>query len=191
MSQEQIDAILTRLRASDKAALQELFHTYYPNVCASIHRIIKDRDTVEDLAQEVFIRFWEKRTQLEIKTSIKAYLHRMGINEALGYLRKQKRYQIEEYDVNTSTELDRSSEEQFLHSELKDQVSAVVDTLPPKCKLVFQLSRYEELSYKEIAEKLDISVKTVENQMSKALKVLRKGLASYLHVLFILLLKLF
>ena len=170
---------VSRLRKSDKAVLRELFELHYNSICAAMFRYIKDRALVEDLAQNVFIRFWEKRQQIEINSSIAAYLRRMAINEALGHIRKQKYFE-EELDPNLNTKLDQSVEEQYLHGELQDNITKAIDSLPPKCRLVFQMSRYEELSYREIAERLEISIKTVENQMSKALKILRAKLKGYL-----------
>lgn len=146
-----------------------------------MYRIVRDQATVEDLAQNVFIRFWEKRHQINITSSVGAYLNRMGVNEALAYLRKNKRYSIEELTPQTrSGDTVDSSEQTYLHTELQEQIKTAIETLPPRCRLVFQLSRYEELTYKEIAEKLEISVKTVENQMGKALRVLREELKGYL-----------
>ena len=183
MSSPQIDDILTRLRASDKSALKELFQQHYKPVCKTIFRFIRDQSTVEDLAQEVFIRFWEKREKINITSSLSAYLRRMAINEALGYLRRNKRFEEEELTPDISSGSDSSAEEAYLHTELQESVTAAINTLPPKCRAVFQLSRYEELTYKEIAEKMGISVKTVENQMGKALKILRQRLRSYLNLL--------
>lgn len=182
MQLEELDDILTRLRANDKSILKELFQTYYTSVCSTIHRFIRDRNLVEDLAQEVFLRFWEKRQKINITSSVKAYLHRMAVNEALAHLRKNKRYSEEEFTPDISSGEEAGAEEQYLYAELEGSIKAAIDSLPPKCRAVFQLSRYEELTYKEIAEKMDISVKTVENQMGKALKVLRQKLKSYLHI---------
>lgn len=174
--------ILSRLGRNDKTALRELFHQHYPSVCQAIHRFIHDRNLVEDLAQEVFIRFWEKRQQIDIHSSIPAYLRRMAVNEALGYLRRNKHY-IEEITPQVSNDTDFSGEEQYLHNELAQTIQEAIQQLPPRCRLVFQMSRFEDLSYKEIATQLNISVKTVENQMGKALKQLREQLQSYLHLL--------
>jgi RNA polymerase sigma-70 factor (ECF subfamily) len=178
--------LLDRIRANDKAALEELFHTYYQFVCNSMVRLIKDRNLIEDLAQEVFLRFWQKRDRIQVSSSLKAYLNRMAINEALAHLRSRKFYAEEVDDERQSLGTDRSVEESYLHGELADHIREAIDRLPPKCRLVFTLSRYEGLSYKEIAGQLDISVKTVENQMGKALKVLREDLKPYLGVLVLL-----
>jgi len=181
MSNTQLADILNRLKADDDSALQELFHLHYQRVCQTIHRFIKDRSLVEDLAQNVFIRFWEKRHKINVTTSVGAYFHRMAINEALGYLRKSKNKETEEITPLTPTGSQDSVEEGYLHGELKTEIVKAIDTLPPRCRAVFQLSRFEELTYKEIAEKMEISVKTVENQMGKALRILRKELKGYLN----------
>lgn len=183
MSKENLDEILSRFQRGDETVLKEIFDRYYLQVCGAIHRFIKDRSTVEDLAQDVFIRLWEKRAQINITSSIPAYLRRMAINEALGYLRKSKRFQEEELSQDISGGLNASAEDQYMHGELQNHVTQAIDTLPPKCRTVFQLSRFEDLTYREIAEKMGISIKTVENQMGKALKILRKQLRSYLNIL--------
>lgn len=180
MPTEDHKQILERLRRDDQSALQELFHRCYLPVCTTIRRFIQDHGLVEDLAQEVFVRFWEKRHSLQINSSLNGYLRRMAINEALGYLRRNKVF-IEKLDPASNRELAPDVERQLLHSELEDEIRAAIDKLPPRCRTVFQLSRFEELTYQEIADKMDISIKTVENQMGKALRVLREQLQQYLN----------
>lgn len=176
------DEILAiQLKANDESAFQEVFRTHYPSACRAIRKFIKEISTVEDLAQDVFVRFWEKRHQIEIKTSIGAYIHRMAINEALSFLRKQKRFQQDNIEDFSFSDKGSSSIEVMEGEELKVKIKRAIDSLPPKCRTVFLLSRYEELSYKEIAAKLEISVKTVENQMGKALRVMRAHLKDHLH----------
>ena len=184
MPDEKIDDILTRLRADDKTALKSLFEEYYLSVCKTIHRFIREKSTVEDLAQEVFIRFWDKRRQIEINSSLPAYIRRMAINEALAYLRRHKRFDDREVTADMLPGTTDSAEEHFLHQELEVQVRDAINELPPRCRTVFQLSRYEELTYQEIADQMEISIKTVENQMSKALRILRERLRPYLHLFF-------
>ncbi len=184
MSNQQFDDVLVRLRTGDRSALQIVFQQHYPIVCAVIHRFIQDRNTVEDLAQEVFVRFWEKREQIQINSSLTAYLRRMAINEALGYLRRSKHLHDEEVTPQLAdTNYDGSAEEQYLHTELEQSVRDAINMLPPKCRMVFQLSRFEEMTYQEIADQMDISIKTVENQMGKALRILREKLKGYLSLL--------
>jgi len=184
MPTEDHDQILDRLRDDDQSALQDLFDRCYLPVCTTIRRFIKDHALVEDLAQEVFVRFWEKRHTLTINSSLNGYLRRMAINEALGYLRRKKVF-IEELDPQVNRELAPDVEKQLLHSELEHQIRAAIDNLPPRCRTVFQLSRFEEMTYQEIADHLEISIKTVENQMGKALRVLREQLHQYLNLLWL------
>lgn len=184
MSIENLNDILERLQTDDESVLKELFDLYYIIVCKAMYRFIKDKSTVEDLAQNVFIRFWEKRHQINITSSVKAYLSRMAINEAIGYLRKNKKWNIEEVTPNTPTSTASSVEEQYLQTELESKITRAINELPPKCRAIFQMSRFDDLTYREIAEKLGISIKTVENQMGKALRVLRKKMKGYLHIFF-------
>ena len=174
--------ILDLLKADDPATVKQLFYQFYPFLCNTIVRIVKDKALAEDLAQDTFFKFWDKRHSIDIQTSLKAYLRRMAVNEALYHIRKNKKFlkdeAIEPADLGEKTS---TVEDQLLHQELEDKIGAAIRTLPPRCQEVFRLSRFEELSYKEIAAKLDISIKTVENQMGKALKMLRLAMKDYLH----------
>lgn len=184
MSKENLSEILEKLQSDDQTILKSLFQEYYLPVCKSIYRFVKDKSTTEDIAQDVFIKFWEKRKKLNITSLVAAYLHRMGINEAISYLRRHKHFKSEEVIEYSVPNNIGSGESKLLQSELQDNVNKAIDSLPPKCRAIFQLSRYEELTYKEIAIKLDISVKTVENQMGRALRILRIKLRGYLSLFF-------
>lgn len=176
--------ILQRLKNDDQLAIKEIFHSYYGLVFKTIVRLCNDATLTEDLAQNVFMRFWEKRQQLNIKGPLAPYIKRMAINEALGYLRKNK-LATEEIEEQTLPNLYANDADQdLLYEEVKEVLGQAVQKLPPRCQTVFKLSRYEELSYKEISKEMDISVKTVENQMGRALKLLRKMLSGYLHFFF-------
>lgn len=175
--------ILNRLKANDRGALKDIFQKEYPSVCKTIHRFIRDKSLVEDLAQEVFLRLWDKRHTINITSSLSAYIRRMAINEALGYLRKNKKFEEEEISPDLSLGQGASAEEHYLYNELEGNIMEAINSLPPKCRTVFQLSRFEELTYQEIADKMEISIKTVENQMGKALRVLRAKLQNYLSLL--------
>ena len=180
MTKEQTEDILTRLKRDDRTALKDLFQHQYPPVCQVIWRFVPDRALAEDLAQEVFLRFWEKRAQIEVNSSLPAYLRRMAINEALAYLRRHKHYEETEFEPQFESASGQSVEDRYLHGELEEHIKQAIATLPPKCRAVFQLSRFEELTYNEIANQMGISVKTVENQMGKALKLMRERLLPYL-----------
>jgi len=175
--------LLDRLKADDRSALRDMFKHHYSMVCQAIFRFVRDESTAEDLAQEVFLRFWEKRHSIDVASSLPAYLRRMAVNEGLGYLRKMKRWDQDGLEPGLEAGDERSGEEHFLQGELEDNITSAINGLPPRCRAVFQLSRFEELTYQEIADQMGISVKTVEHQMGKALKVLRERLRHYLHLL--------
>lgn len=172
---------LDALRAGDERALRAIFDRYYSVLLGDIYRIIPDEDTCQDLAQEVFVELWRKRGELDIHTSLRAYLRRAAVNRALNYLKTSRRFVFDE-----SEQLTRSadtSESDILNKQeqetLEAALHAAIDTLPEKCRVVFSLSRFEQMSHREIAEKLGISIKTIENQITKAMKTLRDILAKH------------
>lgn len=177
--------LLQRLKKDDASALKDIFQAFYPMVYRTIYRIVADQPLAEDLAQDVFMRFWEKRQKIEVQGVLEAYIRRMAVNEALGYIRKNKKISFEEI-TESHTEPTNNSEDLFLDNELENQMHQAIESLPPKCKTVFVLSRFEELSHKEISEQLNISTKTVENQITKALKTLKNALKNYLAMLLFL-----
>lgn len=172
--------LLVQLRQGRKAALQTVFDAHYPDVCRAIYRLIPDHGLMEDLAQEVFLRFWEKREQIEVTVSLAAYLHRMAINEALGHLRRRKHFDDTEKALHLPAHAADSAETVLLQRDLAESLQTAMEALPPRCRAVFQLSRFEEMTYQEIADHMGTSIKTVENQMGKALKLLRENLREFL-----------
>lgn len=176
-------ALLNRLKADDSDALKEIFYEFHNPVYLTILRIVNESGTAEDLAQDLFVRFWEKRHQLDIQGELGPYLRRMAINEGLGFLRKNKKYSIEDIDEQYELSSPESSESLQAHNDLKHAIDKALNHLPPKCRTVFSLSRFEGLSYREIGEQMNISIKTVENQMGKALKIMRELLKDFLPTL--------
>ncbi|MEZ4985061.1 MAG: RNA polymerase sigma-70 factor [Saprospiraceae bacterium] len=174
---------LVQLRAGDRSALKQIFDAQYQPVCHAIYRFVQDPGLSEDLAQEVFVRFWEKREDIHIESNLGAYLRRMAVNEALAYLRKKSRFLADELPAQLPGQQAAAADEQLATTELAERITHAINELPPRCRVVFQLSRFEEKSYQEIADSLDISIKTVENQMGKALKLLREKLGDYLTTL--------
>lgn len=161
----------------DISGFEALFQVNYQALCASSYRIVQDKDIAEDIVQDVFYRLWEKRDRLVITSSLKAYLFQSTINQSLNYIKKYKNALKREDLYGSETMDDVNDVEQAMAlKEVNQRVEAAVKALPEACRMVFVLSRYDQLSYKEIASKLDISVKTVEGQMSKALKHLRSWL---------------
>ncbi len=176
----QEEALLAQFFEGNRAAFKAIFTAHYPKVCAVTYRYLGDQGLAEDLAQEVFIRLWQKREQLQITSNLAAYLRRMAVNEALAHLRKKTRFLADELPIHLPNLVATAADESLDSQELQQRIQRVVASLPDRCRLIFELSRYEELSNREIAEQLDISIKTVENQMTKALRTLREALSDYL-----------
>ena len=180
MSDSKTNEYLVALREDKTNALQQIFFAFHPAVYRKIILLVQDAAIADDLAQEVFIRLWEKRKSLEIHSNFRAYLMKMATNEALGYLRgKAKRI------VPLEPEMDERSngfgiEDQMIGNEMSIKIDEALKELPPRCQQIFLLSRKEGLTYQQIAEQMEISKKTVENQMGKALSILRKALLGIL-----------
>ncbi|MEO6037895.1 MAG: RNA polymerase sigma-70 factor [Saprospiraceae bacterium] len=168
---------LLALRNGDEDALRRIFDQHYPLLLGDIYRIVPDEDTCQDLAQEVFVELWRKRADLDIHTSLRAYLRRAAINRALSYLKNQRHLRFDDKDwsdaADTSAQDIRRQEQQ---ETLEQALHRAIAALPERCRVVFSLSRFEQRSHREIAELLGISMKTIENQITKAMRLLRETL---------------
>lgn len=173
------------IREGDKIEFEKSFKLYYKPLCDYAYTIIKDSDESEEVVQNIFYIIWCKKETLDITTSLKAYLYRAVYNSSLNKLKhvKIKLAHAEDYKSNFSSEGTNTVFEQIDGKELNNKIQSVLSLLPEQCGIVFKLSRFENLKYSEIAEKLGISVKTVENHMGKALKIMREGLKDYLPLL--------
>lgn len=159
---------------------EEIFRLHYKMLCNAANKILNDRDAAEDVVQDVFLKFWSKRENINIIHSVKSYLYRATINTSLNYLESNKKIIRLKDTEHSSESLTINAGEELSHKELKSKIDEAMDQLPPKCKVVFVLSRYEGMKYQQIADHLGISIKTVENQMGKALKMLRERLKPFL-----------
>ena len=169
--------ILDRLLQGDDSAIETLFENYFAALCTVAHRILQNSDASKDVVQDVFVRLWTNRESLKINTSLWGYLKRSVINAAIDTTRRAyEKTKSPLEDAGNPAAEEAGMEEVIEGNEAASMVNEAIARLPDRCRLVFVLSRHEELTYKEIAEKLEISPKTVENQMSKALKLLRKWL---------------
>lgn len=165
--------LLHLLETNDPQALRFIFQQYHAFLCATAYRIVQDQDVAKDLVQDVFIRLWQHRTPLQIIFSLKAYMHKSVINAALTYLEKEQK--LKRLSLEAADEI---GEEDGWHAsvhaqDLQTALGQAIDQLPPACRTVFVLSRFEELSHAQIADSLHISVKAVEKHITKALKRLR------------------
>ena len=182
-----VDQLITTLKAGDITAFEMLFRTYYQPLCNYAYTFVQDRDEAEEIVQSTFLNVWEKRDSLSIHTAVKPYLYAMVRNACLNVLKhekvKQQHVALEMAVAERSVE---SVARTVMATELETKIYQAMDKLPEQCRLVFKLSRFEELKYAEIAEQLNISIKTVENQMGKALRIMREQLKDYLPLLIVL-----
>jgi RNA polymerase sigma-70 factor (family 1) len=174
-------SIIARMQQGDERALELLFKTYYAQLCRFARNMLKDSTQAEDMVQDVFMKVWDKRNQINITTSLKAYLFMAVRNHCLNALKVNERkfWMDESMEDDSRLSADNMINELSAKS-LSERINLAIDKLPAKCRQTFQLSRFDELSYKEIAETMNVSVKTVENQMGKALAFLRTNLDSYI-----------
>ena len=177
------------IREGNKAAFEKLFKDYYDALCDYAYTIVKDRDESDEVIQNVFYNIWNKRLTLNVNVPVKAYLYKAVYNESLNKLKheKVKMAYVADYKHKFSTVKVSDSASHIDVKELEQTIQKVLDELPPQCNNVFKLSRFENLTYPEIAVKLGISVKTVESHMGKALKSMRTNLKEYLSLLICLL----
>jgi len=181
--------IFDRMADGDTRALRFFFDKYYDNLCNYVNLYIHDKYVSEDIVQDIFIYFWEKRGIIMIDTSVKSYLFRASRNKFLNYLRNEKSHRAIRDEVNANSVTFVNPDDNSIDSiNLEEIISASIENLPPRCREVYLFHKIDELSYEEIAYRMDIAVKTVENQMTIAHKKLKEQLAPYYDQIFVLVL---
>jgi len=169
------DDTILAIRDGDSIAFKQVFSACYEGLCHYAFTILRDTDEAEDVVQAMFMKLWERRKDLEIKGALKGYLFRAVHNQCLNNIEHKavkKKYQADNLE-STSSNVQHA---EVFPDELDDKIKTVVDSLPQQCRAIFIMSRYEELPHAEIAKKLNISVNTIQNQICKALKILREEL---------------
>ncbi len=175
----------------DKQTFEQCFKGHYQKLCAYAFMYLNNKSDAEEAVQDTFFRLWEQHDKNELRTSRQAYLFRAVRNHCLNrnrHLDVEKAYR--NY-LKNQQEPGNSSDSQTLENELKVKIHKAIHRMPPERKNIFLLSRYEGLKNREIAEQLGISIKTVENQMGKALKFLKEELREYMPLLLLLIAQIF
>jgi RNA polymerase sigma-70 factor (ECF subfamily) len=176
----------------NEAVFEQLFKKHFRELHAYAFSLLKDWDVAEEIVQALFLKLWEKNEWSHIQTSIKSYLYKSAYHDSLNYIRRQKvqlRYQtITAHSMKNHTD-DAASKLKM--GELEQHLNKALDKLPEKCRAIFHLSRFEELKYQEIANQLNISIKTVETHMGKALRILRKEMKEFLPLITLMLFNMF
>jgi RNA polymerase sigma-70 factor, ECF subfamily len=169
--------IIRRIRQGDKSEFESLFRSSYVSLVHYAKTILKDQDSAEEIVQDLFFRLWQNREKLNIESSLKGYLFRAVHNKCLHHIshsRIVERYEAEA--AHSDEPLNENPVEIIQFGELQKKIALILERLPERCSLIFCMNRFEGLKYNEIAEKLSVSVKTVEANMGKALKEFRKEL---------------
>lgn len=172
--------LIEGLAKGDHGAFEELFLKYYSPLVVFAVRMVEDEDTARELVQDVFVNFYEKNIVLHIHTSLKSHLYQSVRNRCLNHLKREKllrgHHQI---ILAENKESDAYFESAVETSELQQHLYGIIGRLPEKCKEVFEMSRFDGFTNQEIADQLNLSKRTVETQISKALKFLREQLGDY------------
>ncbi|MDD7885088.1 RNA polymerase sigma-70 factor [Flavivirga sp. 57AJ16] len=171
--------LIDRINANDEGAFNTLYDLYWESLFIYAHNLLKDRVLAEDILQDIFINIWTKRGDINVKTTLKGYLYTSVMYKVYDQFRKNKQSFKEELLDNFNQRIQTSNpESKLIYQELLEHINRTVETFPDKIKEVFILSRQEQLTHKEIAEKLGISTKTVEAHITKALKLLKASISN-------------
>lgn len=167
-----------RIRRGDRQAFKEMFYAYYPRLCAFAAEYVGSYNRARDVVQEVLLAIWERRREWEVHGSLKSYLYQAVRNRALNAVRRDdtRRRAYDTIKQNTASATDRTAEDQIHYHQLSEAVRHAVAQLPARRRMVFLLHRKHGFTYAEIGQIMDITSKTVENQMGRALKFLREQL---------------
>lgn len=171
--------ILEAIKRDDNGAYEMVFREYYRPMTAYAFRFLSNLSDSESIVQDVFLRLWQKRREIMITSSLQHYLFRSVKNQCINHIEHEKiKTGYQAFVIKNETDRSEYSEF-FLEFGLKRKIEAAIAALPEKRQEIFRLAREEGLKYREIADRLEISVKTVETQMTLALKQLRESLKEY------------
>lgn len=163
----------------DEASFEILFKNNFKGLCRFASKYIKDIETVKEIVQDVFVSLWGKKENIDLNNQVKSYLMTSVKNKCLNYIRNNKKF-IGDFSEVLNYDFAFEEQDNLMEQELNTKIDNAIAELPEKCRCIFEMSRFENLKYQEIADKMKISVKTVEAQMSKALQHMRNKLADYL-----------
>lgn len=178
-----MQALIQKLHENDEAAFEEIYHLTHRKIYNFIFRYVQDSSTAQELTQRFYIKLWEKRQMLDIDKPLEAQCYVIARNLVIDALRKSARdNRLKENFYTRHNLITAATEEVVLFDNLREHFEAAIESLPNRRREIFKLSRLQGLTYQEIANQLSISPKTVEIQMSKALKMVRAKLSAFLHV---------
>ena len=172
------------VRAGDPSAFEAMFRAYYARLCRFAVRLVGNPADTEEIVEEIFSQIWENRAAWRPGGTLRSYLYRAARNGAINCLKHRRVVQRwAESQLNDPGIRQYSLDEEVQQHELRAAIEQAVELLPPSCRLAFVLHRQDGLSYREVADVLEISVKTVENNLGRAFRILRRILVPYLPLL--------
>lgn len=169
------ETLLAGIKNGDQQSLEVLFEKYYYRLCDFAFYFVRSFDLTEEIVSDVFLKIWRNRRRLSATGNFKAYIYTAVRNQALNYIEKEQNQNLLESldDLDQEVTSERyHPEQELLFKEFKNRIEAFINTLPPRRRLIFKLSRLEGFTYREIAEIMSISVNTVQNQMVEAVRQL-------------------
>jgi RNA polymerase sigma-70 factor (ECF subfamily) len=158
---------------------EELFRQYYAPLVVYACKYVPETDVAREIVQDFFVKLYEKRSTLTIDTSLKSYLYRSVFNSCMNYINQRNIQQKHIRNIDMERNDEENLENEINSVELQNRIFNLIDALPPKCKKIFKMNRLEGMKNEEIALALHLSKRTVETQISKALKILRTKLSDY------------
>lgn len=176
---------LKGLKEGDRFVFEQIFRDYYPLLCNYARRYVPDKSTSEEIVQDFFCRLWDKHGEIQINSGFSSYLRKSVINHCLNHTRKVET-ERKFVDYGDNLEEIHGTTDHESNNELNDLFSKALLELPEKRREIFELSRFEGLKYQEIAEKLNINIKTVETQMTRSLEFMRKYLKDFISVILLI-----
>lgn len=178
-SEDNLEFILNELQKGNERAFDFIFNQYYATLSRFSYSFVKDQDKAESLVQEVFIKLWEKRNSLDSVENLFSYLMGMVRNQSIDHLRKEKA-DSKTYSHVKPEESGNTTEEQVLMNDFEEKLLESIQKLPERCRMAFEMSRFDGLTNKEIAQNMEITVKGVEALIGRSLKLLRTELQEFL-----------
>ena len=183
LTAEEEKILLQRIKEDDNAAFRQLFDAYYKYLTVTAYRYLHESEKAKDMAQDAFVELWNRRETLTITSGVKAYLRQAVVNKCLNYIKREKRIDFSENTMLPETLMTPAATDNLEYEDTRKTIQDAIDTLPERCRIIFCMSRFDEKSHKEIAAELNISTKTIENQITRALKTLRSVLSARVLIL--------
>ena len=172
------EVLIALLKEGDRSAVAELYDRYWKILLTKAFDRLKSREDAEEIVQELFIKIWRRRHTLELQFSFKTYIYAALRYDILHYIARQK-HRKDDISLDATDDLQFWAQEEEFHSlemkELQQRINLIIDSLPEKCQIIFKMSRNDGMSAKKIADQLNLSPRTVETQIGKAIRVLRQS----------------